>query len=525
MAESFVKKVTVDYDPKGLEEAIRHEEKFARQTDQTTEATGKATKATQSSTESLQSYEKASLVAQSAMKGMVFSIVGVGGLMKAWQAYTADIQANSEAMKENAKVSQQLAEQRLDLAALRGVESPEDIKKLDALASFSGRSQGEVARANTVVTSRFGDLSKEAQNQLMMEIAAMGRTTSTSLVDLADPFSTLIREGMSPREASNVLQQAIIDAGEPDPSRLGQQIGRIAGVAKEAGGLSPAQAAGLAAGSTQLNLMNETAATGFRNIILAIRGKGTPQGNAVMSRLKLDRSDVLGSLQAMGEAAQRGDINAADMEAIAGRENIAVLAALGNAGKRGKVFDAIANAEAASAKPESLVLGRQQEIFGSSPMLAFNQAKKILDAQIESTKANDGLSANRALGRKRMELFTRKLVASGDITEARANAMLSSYDYWIGTGENVAVAMNLAKDARTNWENMTTLGGVIYGPGEGDSEYKNQLEKKYFGIGYGADGIIKESEERVRMEITNVTNQYNGGTSAEQGDSGRRAQP
>ena len=514
MAESFVKKVTVDYDPKGLEEAIRHEERYAQETDKTTRATEKATKAADLQTRAVTGLG-------SELKSMAAGFVGVTGLLKLYEAFRSELQMSTESMKEQARIARELAEAQLNLAALREEMTPEQVKVLDKIAALSGQSQGEASRMMAELVSGARGLKPEEINQAAVEIAMMRRTSSTPMPELAATFTTMLNEGMSPREANNVLAQAIRDAKIVGASDVGRQIGRVSGEFKTVGGISSIEAAGLAAGSTQLGLAPEPAATSLLNLMRAVRGNGTPEGNSIMRRVGVNREDTLKALQQIGQAVQSGAITRQEMSQFGGDDAMKVMAALGDPDKRTVFFDAINNAIAAGQNPDNLVLQSQNKIFGSNSQLAFNQAMKVMESRIESSQAVNTRAQQQALARKILEETLVKLELEGTVNAAQTKSALGWYDYYASLGMPVEIAADKALQSRTFANYYGTLGGVL-NPRWGLDDAQEEMDKR---IRAGSIGVIQTSEQEAATVVNNITNQYNGGTSAEEGDSGRRAQP
>jgi hypothetical protein len=296
------------------------------------------------------------------------------------------------------------------------------------------------------------------------------------------------------------------------------------------GGLSSIEAAGLASGSTQLGLAAEPAATSLLNLMRAVRGNGTPEGNKIMQRIGVNREDTIMALRQIGEAVERGDIARQEMEQFGGADAMKVMAALGDPNKRGVFFSAINNAVNAGQNPDSLVLGDQQNIFSGNPQLAFNQAMKVLETQIDSSKAQSTRAQEVAFTRKVLEQTLLEMEDKGEISAASRESALGWYDFWVAPGRDTKIAAGMALQSRSNYNWWTTLGGVLdprWGLDEAEEEMKARIKA-------GPMGVIQESEANAadllstdgrQAVINNITNQYISGTSREEGDTGRRDQP
>ena len=286
---------------RATEELAEATRKAGQQTEVLTDAERKKTDATkeagnqaQVAGEKNEGLAGALAAVQSGAMGFVSTLAGAAGLNALMAEYQQRIAAVNQSLIENAKLTRDAAQARLDLVALKGVEKKEDVLFIDQAAAIAGRGAGEVARTMAVVQSRLPNASDEQIKELVGAIAYKGQQTEAPLAQLAEPFINLFQETKSARTASNVLEETIKQAGEVDPGKIGPLMAKVMGTARSVGKMSTGEAAGFTAAATGLGLVNEVAVTGVEKLILGIRGKAGVEGPGaeIMDREGIDRGSV-----------------------------------------------------------------------------------------------------------------------------------------------------------------------------------------------------------------------------------------
>ncbi len=256
------------------------------------------------------------------------------------------LQAQRQELEENIKKTRELAQASLDLQFQSQTFNPNDRAFVNEQAVLGGRSPVEVAKAYADLKSRFPQFSDEENQALMARIVESGTTTSGGLSSIVDAFSTISQYERDPVKAQNIFRESIVQGGVSDPSKISPLFAQFLPVGRQIAGLSTAQSAGAVAAATGLGLNPADAVTALRNVALSISGKGTPEGMRVLASAGINRSDFFGALGQISEGVQNGRIQKSDLEKIAGREGVALMATLADPaqlkefmGKVNKVVD------------------------------------------------------------------------------------------------------------------------------------------------------------------------------------------
>jgi hypothetical protein len=375
-------------------------------------------------------------------------LVGAGGVVAAYQQWISDIESAKEGLREQITLVRELAEARLNFVALQGVEDPETLRNLESAAAVSGRDPGEVFRVAGVFRSQFPNADAEEIQSLIQEVSAAGQLTDAPLTDLAQGLSVLYRETGDTRASGNILQESIQQAGEAEPGRLAAEIGRFVGVGRQIGGLDTGQAAGFAAAGTGLGLPNEQATTGLRNVLFAIRGKGTPEGNELLNQLGIDRENVIAALKQIAEQRAAGNITDAQLETLGGREAAPVFSALADPTKLENFLASVSAVDRAQSFEGSIAADKAASLFEPGSIQAFNLLAKQAESEAQSVRSNSTRAAQASAARAIVERELATQINEGNITEADRKAILEEFDTQIARGKSPAVAANYAEQTR-----------------------------------------------------------------------------
>lgn len=380
-----------------------------------------------------------------ALGGFVSGIIGGFGINEALDAYNRRVEASNRLLEENAQRTREAAQARLDLIALSGFESPEKVAFLDQAAALSGRSQSEVARVQTLLESRFPNADKAQLEQLGLLTAAQGQLTEAPLSSLADPLASLFDLTKDPVKASNLLNAAIDQAGEPDPAKLGPLIAKFAAVGTSVGGLDAGESTGFAAAATGLGLVNESAVTGLVRLTLGIRGKGTPEGSEVLEREGINTDSLPQALQQIIKAYREGRIKREELESIGGAEGLPVLGKLAADQQVEADFFAKVAAVNAAEDRDTLILADKSQGAFKSDIQRLNLLAKQEEAKLGSIQASDvgavrGDAAKAIIARILAEAQQR-----GELTAYDAEQIQKSFDRGISKGYDPKIAANLAE--------------------------------------------------------------------------------
>jgi len=415
----------------------------------------------------------ASRLALGGITSMAAGLTGGLGLNALMQELNERIEASNRLLRENAQITRENAEARLDLAALSGVEKPETVAFIDKVAGFAGRRPGEIARTQTQIQSALPTATERDVRGLVVELASAAQTSTSPLPALAPAFLSLFRLTGDPVKSGNLLQGAITAAGEADPARLSQEIEKFVGIGKQIGGLDAGTNVGFAAAGTGLGLPNEIATTGLKNVIFSLRGRGTPEGNKVLDREDIPREVLIEGIKAIQKAVEEGRISNAELEAIGGREAAPVFAALADRETLKRFLDSVQIVIDAGESDTRLSQEKAEGIVGSSPIQSLNLSAKQQESATESIKASDIRAARTEVARATMERVIAQRLKEG-MEPFRADDILEEFDRIVALG--VFGEDNLTFAAHKASFDSTSLFSKLTGPSF-PHEFEDAVEK------------------------------------------------
>ncbi|MBI1369135.1 MAG: hypothetical protein GC162_10835 [Planctomycetes bacterium] len=388
--------------------------------------------------------------------GLASVFIGGFGINALLERYNSMLEENNRLLEENAEKTRRAADARLDLVALSGFESPEDIAFLDEASSLSGRSQSEVARAQTLITSRFPNASKEQIQQLVMLTAAQGQITEAPLTSLADPLGTLFNATKDPVKASNLLNEAIKQAGEPDPAKLGPLIGKFNSIGSAVGGLDAGESTGMVAAVTGLDIPNDQATTGLARLVIALRGAGTPDGRKILSREGITGDDLIGSIKQITAAYRAGKISRAELEQIGGAEALPIIAKLTDPQIEKDFFAKVGAVNAAEDRTD-LIIEQNTRSGLSGDIQRLNLLAKQEEAKTAAIQSSDVNAIERDAARATMIRVLNEAQRRGEITPYYVNQAIEGFDRSMSVDSTSAEAIH---GALTEAEMNTSQFGI-----------------------------------------------------------------
>ncbi|MEM8781893.1 MAG: phage tail tape measure protein [Planctomycetota bacterium] len=383
--------------------------------------------------------------------GVAAGFAGAGGVIEVYQQWIRNLQTSNEYLRENQELFRSATEARLDFVALRGVEDAETVARIDNIASVAGRRPGEVYRGAALLQSQFPQFEDAQVDQLLTETAGVARLTTAPFNNLANGIATIVQAQLTAREtpnfqgAANLFLSAVDQAGEADPGRLSETISQFAGIGVTAG-LPVDTSVGLASAVTGIGLPREIATTGLKNVVLSLAGKGTAAGQALFEELGIATSDPLDALRQLAAARGRGDVDLADLEGIAGREGLPVLAALSDPSTLDTFFGKVGAVEAADDRPTRLSDERAGQLFepGSAQGLALFARQE--DAAAESIRANSPRAQAAAASTALLNRLLAERVEREEISPAFAERIRNEFAFQLGYGRSPEEAIDIAED-------------------------------------------------------------------------------
>ena len=405
------------------------------------------------------------------LTGLAVAFLGANGIINLYDQWIERIDRASERLRENGAIARENAEARLDLVALQGVETIEQVNAINITASFAGRRPGEVAQLGTFLTSQLPSASSDEINQLALTVAGVGRTSTAPLTALATGILPLFRKTGDARVASNIFVESVRQAGEPDVGTFGQVLGENIALIEANAGVDIGESAGLIAAATGVGIESRSALTALNAVNFSIRGLGTPEGNKVFERLGItDRSSVLDVLEQLVGANTRGDLSTADIEALGGREAAPLFAILSDP----EIFaDFRQRVQAVDAREDfagDLARDNAQGIFSSSSLQNFNILAKSFEAESEGIRAGDTRATRIEAFRKGLEALLDAELAKDDggpsnITPDLAKRIQEEFEFQIGRGLEPEEALRIAEYVPRRPINVPGVNGPARGPG------------------------------------------------------------
>lgn len=366
------------------------------------------------------------------VSGLVRGLVGVGGLVAAWRA-------NRDEMQQNVALIRELADAQRDFLFLSSGNTDSELGAIKDAAEIVGGpgSRVELTRTFAQLKSQTANISEEERLAIFQQLVETSLTTSAKPTELVELFSKGARFVPDPQQLQNIIAQTIIESPESDPAVLARLLPEVlpAGVAA---GITPAETAGALSFAAGEAGTASQGATGLRNILLALRGRGTPESREILERVGAGpEGNFFQQIDALSGAFGSGELGLADLEAIGGRENTALLSALlrnpqGLRDTVGRVVGAQGGDDITRGKLERTL----DEFAGQNTELLTRQS----EARIESLRLNDTDSARANLGRL---LFEEQLRQNGELSTFRRASQLFGYDVFTGLGISPETSVGL----------------------------------------------------------------------------------
>lgn len=404
------------------------------------------------------------------LKGLLAPAAGIAAATKAWSEYNRVVEVANQALKENARLTREAAQAALDLQSLNMVPDPEARAFAEETAVVAGREPTEGITAFGQLKSKFPDKGDEELREMFRVIAAKGQQTTAPLSTLVDTFSLLTKEtGGDPVRAANILEQSITEAGEIDLTRVTPQIQKLVGVAKQVGGLTTAQGAALGVTATQLQLPREIATTGLRNVILSIAGRGTPEGRKILEREGVKRENIFEALQQISDAFSAGRITGPELEALGGRETIAVFSRLADPQILQRELERIQRIQRAADRPELMLEEKAENLFGAGSFQQLNLRAKQEEAEAKRIRGRSRRALRLEVARSTINRVLTHAVSEGQITPDEKEAALQTFNRQVAQGRSLERALQITEMSSTSsgfWTapfNLTRSGGWAAG--------------------------------------------------------------
>ncbi len=430
---------------KGLATRARAEQEAARRIRETANANERAGSAAGQADRATGSLTGTIGMAAGALSGMAGGVLGAGGLITAFEALNDRLEKNNQYLRENAQLSRDAAESQLDLVALSGVSDPEEVAFVERVGQFSGEGAGRTARTLATAKSQFPNASQEQIRELTTLAARQSRISESSSTELLGGLSAIFRSTGDADAASNILNQAITEAGEVDPGRLAREIGKFIGVGEEIGGMTPGESAGFAASATGLGLPNEISITGMRAFMTSLAGGRSPDGQKVLGRIGAERDDPMRAIEQIVQARESGQINERELIDIVGEEGLPVLAKLSNRDTFEDFRSRVERVAAAETSDRLLLADKEPGIFGDQRqnlnLLAKQQEQKAINTRASDTRALEAEAA-----RKVIEARLAEATKEGLISPYQADVQLQWYDKGIASGMSAERAAAFAEN-------------------------------------------------------------------------------
>lgn len=206
-----------------------------------------------------------------ALKILAGLFAGGQALQTLFDDFTRAVEANSQALRENAEAAAEAAKSQLDLQFLNERFSIEERGFVENFAAFTGESQEQAAASIAQFRSATAHLSKPQQDEYLRQLAEtkVGTSgTSASLVPLFARGSRFFKD--DPEVLQALMREAQKLSPVATPQFLADRVG-ILGIGEKAG-LTPAQTIGLL--TTSLAVDEASGETSLRNIISILGGGG-----------------------------------------------------------------------------------------------------------------------------------------------------------------------------------------------------------------------------------------------------------
>jgi len=310
------------------------------------------------------------------------------GIAAVIRGITTAIKSQTEAMKEHADLAneQQRSLVRLQYLGQFFKEKPELRKEVEAYAEYGRRPFVEVVEAWYNLRSKGAGLSEAQRRGIMQEALEMGRTDpDTELDTLVDMFSLYAKKtGQADiNRIQNVLLQTITEAGGStgDVSRYMPQFLPFG----LAGGLTPAQTAGLWSYATTQTADAAVATTGLKAMFLGLQGKGTPEGQELLKQFGvMPQMGFFEKIDLLSQQYQGGALGLGVAEQLAGREGAGILLDLLRS--PGAAIQTISNVEQVDTGKIDLTRDMITELTGQDRRAFLEEETRRLDIALENLK-------------------------------------------------------------------------------------------------------------------------------------------
>jgi len=323
--------------------------------------------------------------------GLVSWAAGLFGITAVIAGITKAINIQSEAMKEHARIA---TEQQKKLLALQAMgtffeEHPEARKEVAAYAEFGRRPSTEVAEAWYALESKGAGLTEEQKQGIMHEALEFGRMEpEADLKGIVEMFSLYAKETREQdiNLIQNVLRTTLSKAGA-ELSEVSQYLPQFQSLGIAAG-LTGAEAAGLWAYATTRTGRPEKATVGLRNIFMALQGKGTPESQELLSKLRITpEMGFYEQMERLSAQQRAGKFGLPEAETIAMKENAALL--LSMLTETQTMMQTIAEVSAAARPDIDIVRDTLEQIMGTDEIARLEEDSRQLKIKIENLKAQD----------------------------------------------------------------------------------------------------------------------------------------
>lgn len=368
------------------------------------------------------------------VSGLVSGLAGGAGLMAALQALEQQLQRNIDKTREYMEAS-------LDLQFQSREFSQGERDFVGKMAIFAARPVIETASAYAKWRSRFPELSEQESQEAFMQVMGTSMTTNAPLEKVSDAYAPLRQAEPNAQKAQNILDEAMIAAGESDPAKMAPLFGKYMEIGRKAGKMTTAEAAGAVAASTGLGIgAPEEAVTGLRNATFAIMGQGTPEGKKVLRKAGVDGDNFFKSLEQVQQAVESGRIEGSELEAIGGKEASGFLYAIADREKLRAFLDKVEGVRRAAENPADLTAQKIESHLRDDPMQALNFHIRRKEAEVAVAEATDLDAMQKALVRVTIQARMRE----ENVNAAIQATTLKTYDTLVAADGDPVKAAGLS---------------------------------------------------------------------------------
>lgn len=343
----------------------------------------------------------------SSIKSWAFGLVGITAVIA---GITSAIRAQKQALEEHGRIA---AEQQKKMLALQGMgtffeEHPQARKRVAAYSEFGRRPFEEVAEAWYTLESKGAGLTKKQKEGIMKESLELGRMEpEADLKGIVEMFSLYAKESGEKdiNKIQNVLRETMTKAGA-ELSEIARYLPEFLSLGI-AGGLPAEEVAGLWAYATTRTKEPSKATVGIRNVFAALQGKGTPESQEIMQQMGITpEMDFYEQIEKLSEAQRAGKFGVPEAEAIAGRENIAVLLSMLTDPQA--MMQSVRDVSSKARSDIDTVKSKLDLIMAKDDVARLEEEGRRLDIAIANEKGQDIRALRLAVELKKVELDMRK---------------------------------------------------------------------------------------------------------------------